>query len=112
MEMMCDRIAIIQKGKLIDVQKVHDFVYEDDKQKYFIEVELTDNAKESLKTLQEYSIKQVETGIEVEIEKNQVPEFIQSLIQAGIRIYEVKPMSKSLEDRFLEITSKEEKVHA
>ncbi|MBU5213529.1 ABC transporter ATP-binding protein [Heyndrickxia oleronia] len=112
MEMMCDRIAIIQKGKLIDVQKVHDFVYEDAKQKYFIEVELTDNAKESLKTLQEYSIKQVETGIEVEIEKNQVPEFIQSLIQAGIRIYEVKPMSKSLEDRFLEITSKEEKVHA
>ncbi len=112
MEMMCDRIAIIQKGKLIDVQKVHDFVYEDDKQKYFIEVELTDNAKESLKTLQEYSIKQVETGIEVEIEKNQVPEFIQALIQAGIRIYEVKPMSKSLEDRFLEITSKEEKVHA
>ncbi|NYV64478.1 ABC transporter ATP-binding protein [Bacillus sp. Gen3] len=112
MEMMCDRIAIIQKGKLIDVQKVHDFVYEDTKQKYFIEVELTENAKESLKTLQEYSIKQVETGIEVEIEKNQVPEFIQALIQAGIRIYEVKPMSKSLEDRFLEITSKEEKVHA
>jgi ABC-2 type transport system ATP-binding protein len=112
MEMMCDRIAIIQKGKLIDVQKVHDFVYEDAKQKYFIEVELTDNAKESLKTIQEYSIKQVETGIEVEIEKNQVPEFIQTLIQAGIRIYEVKPMSKSLEDRFLEITSKEEKVHA
>ncbi|MCM3455573.1 ABC transporter ATP-binding protein [Heyndrickxia oleronia] len=112
MEMMCDRIAIIQKGKLIDVQKVHDFVYEDTKQKYFIEVELNENAKESLKTLQEYSIKQVETGIEVEIEKNQVPEFIQALIQAGIRIYEVKPMSKSLEDRFLEITSKEEKVHA
>ncbi|MCM3237113.1 ABC transporter ATP-binding protein [Heyndrickxia oleronia] len=112
MEMMCDRIAIIQKGKLIDVQKVHDFVYEDAKQKYFIEIELTDNAKESLKTIQEYSIKQVETGIEVEIEKNQVPEFIQTLIQAGIRIYEVKPMSKSLEDRFLEITSKEEKVHA
>ena len=112
MEMMCDRIAIIQKGKLIDVQKVHDFVYEDTKQKYFIEVELTENAKESLKTLQEYSIKQVETGIEVEIEKNQVPEFIQALIHAGIRIYEVKPMSKSLEDRFLEITSKEEKVHA
>ena len=48
----------------------------------------------------------------MEIEKNQVPEFIQALIQAGIRIYEVKPMSKSLEDRFLEITSKEEKVHA
>ncbi|MDH5160238.1 ABC transporter ATP-binding protein [Heyndrickxia oleronia] len=112
MEMMCDRIAIIQKGKLIDVQKVHDFVYEDTKQKYFIEVELTENTKESLKTLQEFSIKQVETGIEVEIEKNQVPEFIQALIQAGIRIYEVKPMSKSLEDRFLEITSKEEKVHA
>ena len=26
MEMMCDRIAIIQDGKLVDVQQIHDFV--------------------------------------------------------------------------------------
>ena len=27
MEMMCDRIGIIQKGKLVDVQLVEDFVH-------------------------------------------------------------------------------------
>ena len=31
MEMMCDRIGIIQKGKLIDVQLVEDFVHGSEK---------------------------------------------------------------------------------
>ena len=37
MEMMCDRIGIIQKGKLVDVQLVEDFVH-DTEQTYEIEV--------------------------------------------------------------------------
>ena len=31
MEMMCDRIGIIQKGKLVDVQFVNDFIHESEK---------------------------------------------------------------------------------
>lgn len=107
MEMMCDRIAIIQKGKLIDVQNVHDFVYEDQKQKYFIEID----SGATLESISGYSFTQIDHGIEVELEKEQVPDFIQTLVSTGIRIYEVKLISKSLEDRFLEIT-KEEVAHA
>ncbi|MGE8206133.1 ABC transporter ATP-binding protein [Heyndrickxia sp. NPDC080065] len=111
MEMMCDRIAIIQKGKLIDVQNVRDFVNEETTQKYFIEVDKNTQLIPTQK-INGISFKTVENGIEVEIEKEQVPEFIEELIQLGVRIYEVKAISKSLEDRFLEITGKEEVKNA
>ncbi len=106
MEMMCDRIAIIQNGKLIDIQKVHDYLQES-KQKYFFEVDM-----KNLAFLKDISYEKVEKGIEIELEKDEVPHMIQLLIENGIRIFEVTPISKSLEDRFLEVTTQGEKLHA
>lgn len=111
MEMMCDRIAIIQKGKLVDVQNVRDFVNEDTKQKYFIEV-AKNNQLLNTQIINGISLKHLDNGIEVEIEREQVPEFVEELVGLGVRIYEIKAISKSLEDRFLEITSKEEVKNA
>jgi len=109
MEMMCDRIAIIQKGKLIDVQQVHDFVG-DDVHKYFIELDVTNI--NSVQNLANLSFVQQENGIEIEVEKDQIPDIIKQLVESGVRIYEVKAVSKSLEDRFLEVTGKEEVSNA
>ncbi|GIN87052.1 putative ABC transporter ATP-binding protein YhcH [Heyndrickxia sporothermodurans] len=111
MEMMCDRIAIIQKGKLVDVQNVRDFVNEAATQKYFVEVD-KNNPIISNGNINGIAFNQVDDGIEVEMEKEQVPELIEYLVQSGVRIFEVKAMSKSLEDRFLEITGKEEVKNA
>ena len=33
MELMCDRVAIIQNGKLVDVRLIKEFVHEDGKQR-------------------------------------------------------------------------------
>jgi len=108
MEMMCDRIAIIQQGKLIDIQQVHDYVKES-KQKYFFELDW-----EQAEVLQSLTIsyERVENGIEIDLEKGEVPDMIQFFVEKGIRIFEVKPMAKSLEDRFFEVTAQGEKVHA
>lgn len=111
MEMMCDRIAIIQNGKLVDVQKVRDFVQET-KQKYFIEMDKENQTLLSNNVTGNLQYTRMDSGIEVEMEKEQVPELIQKFVEIGVRIYEVKMVSKTLEDRFLEITSKEEKVNA
>jgi ABC-2 type transport system ATP-binding protein len=108
MEMMCDRIAIIQHGKLVDIQKVHDFQQES-KQKYFFEVEL--KSVEGVKNFN-FSYEKVENGIVIEMEKEEVPDMIQLFIEKEIRIFEVRPIAKSLEERFLEVTSEGEKVHA
>ncbi|AMW99002.1 ABC transporter ATP-binding protein [Rummeliibacillus stabekisii] len=103
MEMMCDRIAIIQNGKLVDIQKVHDYV-NDTKQKYFFEVNLENDG-----ILENIPYERVDKGYEIELEKEDVPKMIQKFIEAGIAIYEVKPIAKSLEDRFIEVTTGGEK---
>jgi ABC-2 type transport system ATP-binding protein len=54
----------------------------------------------------------VDNGIAIEMEKDEVPNMIQLLIEKGIRIFEVKPIAKSLEDHFLEVTTQGEKLHA
>lgn len=112
MEMMCDRIAIIQNGKLVDVQTVKDFVVQDQKQKYMIEINREDFALLNDTIQFNYQITIKESGIEVEIEKDNIPNLIQALVGKGVRIYEVKLLSKTLEERFLEITGKGDVVHA
>jgi ABC-2 type transport system ATP-binding protein len=109
MEMMCDRIAIIQSGKLVEVQNIREFV-QDPKQKYLIELELQQEA--DLSFLTDIPFVKKESGIEVELEKEKVPELIRLLVQNGLNLYEVKAVSKTLEERFLEVTNKGEEHSA
>lgn len=113
MEMMCDRIGIIQSGKLVDVQQVRDFV-EGSEQVYHFEVHDVDKIKAVLKKF-DPKIKYETKGSEVQVAltKEQVPNVIRALVDADVQIYSVMPIAKTLEDRFLEITNeKGEVVHA
>ncbi|OZI11233.1 bacitracin ABC transporter ATP-binding protein [Bacillaceae bacterium SAS-127] len=107
MEMMCDRIAIIQKGKLVDVQSVHNWM-EDELEMYSFEV---NHVEDAVKYVKQFfpggQVKIVEGQLVMESDKEQVPDIVTLLAERGIRIYEVKPVSKSLEERFLEITEKQ-----
>lgn len=102
MEMMCDRFAIIQKGKLINVQDVQ-LTSETDKQLYVCKVNNNELAKNIL-IEQEMTANIHESNLIIELEKDEVPKMIRILVEANILIYEVKMSSKSLEDRFLEMT--------
>ncbi|WP_374057040.1 ABC transporter ATP-binding protein [Rossellomorea sp. FM04394] len=113
MEMMCDRIGIIQSGKLVDVQQVRDFV-EGSEQVYHFEVHDAGKLQAVLKVFDQ-GIKFETKGSEVQVAltKEQVPNVIRALVEADVQIYSVMPISKTLEDRFLEITNdKGEVVHA
>ncbi|QED48746.1 ABC transporter ATP-binding protein [Cytobacillus dafuensis] len=113
MEMMCDRIGIIQNGKLIDVQLMNDFVQGKEKM-YEFEVDNKDKALKLLKaTYPSNRIEQTEIGVSLPLIKEEVPETVQVLVHNEIQIYGIKEVTKTLEDRFLEVTSnKEETVHA
>ncbi|TDO11563.1 ABC-2 type transport system ATP-binding protein [Bacillus subtilis] len=110
MELMCDRIAILQKGKLIDIQNVKDEIT-DEKDTYFFHVE---QPNEAASVLKEYDLVSKTNGVEVKLSKDEVPAAIELLVMQQVRIYEVKVVTKSLEDRFLEMTgeAKEEVQHA
>ncbi|MED3571502.1 ABC transporter ATP-binding protein [Cytobacillus praedii] len=105
MEMMCDRIGIIQQGKLIDVQLMTDFVQGNEKI-YEIEVEGKEAASRIVKDMYPDSrVQLTENGIALPLKKEKVPEVIKRLVNQDIQIYGVKEVAKTLEDRFLEVTS-------
>ncbi len=105
MEMMCDRIGIIQQGKLVDVQSVKDFVSNTEKL-YEVEVECID---EALSAVREYlpgiKVSKSTTGLEIPVTKDQIPALVKLLASKDFSIYGIREVSKTLEDRFLEVTN-------
>jgi ABC-2 type transport system ATP-binding protein len=106
MELMCDRIAIIQAGKLIDVQTLREMVSGGEtKHVTEIEVDATDAAINTMKANHpDINVVEKENKIEVSIPKDAVPQVVHSLVMAGVKIYGVHVVNQSLEDKFLEMT--------
>ncbi|MDQ0156070.1 ABC transporter ATP-binding protein [Robertmurraya andreesenii] len=113
MEMMCDRIGIIQQGKLIDVQLVNDFV-NGEEIIFEFEVDASERAKAVIQeALPQLQVQQTEVGILVSAVKEEVPLIVKHLVKEDILLYGIQEKHKTLEDRFLEVTnSKEGVVHA
>lgn len=107
MEMMCDRIGIIQDGKLVDVQLVKDFVAVE--QVFEIELHPVDKAISHLHGIMpEVQVMPKEQGIHITATKEQIPEIIKALALHDVQIFGIKEVSKTLEDRFLELTNQRE----
>lgn len=107
MEMMCDRIGIIQDGRLVDVQLVKDFVAVE--QVFEIELNPID---EAINHLQEISpdvlCSKRGQGLLITVTKEKIPEIIKTLVIHNIDIFGIREVSKTLEDRFLELTNQKE----
>lgn len=107
MEMMCDRIGIIQEGKLVDVQLVKDFVAVE--QVFEIELNPVDTAINYLKNVYpEVQMTSSELGISLTVTRDKIPEIIKTLVLQDFHIFGIKEVSKTLEDRFLELTNQGE----
>ncbi|KAB2338990.1 ABC transporter ATP-binding protein [Cytobacillus depressus] len=111
MEMMCDRIGIIQKGKLVDVQLISDFVQGNEKV-YEIEVDGVEQAINVLKTVfPNVHVQLAEYGVSVPLKREEIPIVIKEFVHKGISIYGINEITKTLEDRFLEVTAQEGHEH-
>jgi ABC-2 type transport system ATP-binding protein len=110
MEMMCDRIGIIQNGKLIDVQLVRDFV-EGTEKIYEIEVSPQEEAIRMLQAFYPHiKVQPTENGIAAPFKREEIPIVVRELASSDLQIYGVKEVIKTLEDRFLEVTEKKEEA--
>ena len=96
-ELMCDRIAIIQNGALIDLREM-DAV---ETSMYYIEATPKDKLAQLLTS---YTAVEHEAGFAVEIDKEQVPSLLKQLVAAELDVYALQPTQKTLEDQFLEMT--------
>lgn len=104
MEMMCDRIGIIQNGKLIDVQHISDFVQGKEKV-YEVEVDDPGKANGILQGAHPgLPVQLTETSVILSLVREDIPEMIKVFVQEDMKIFAVREVTKTLEDRFLEVT--------
>lgn len=98
-ELMCDRIAVIQNGRLIDIQDMS----VTQESHYYIEARPSD-ATENLLTAEGFTVESFKDGFIVNAEKEQIPTLIQKLTAQELQLFAVQPHRKTLEDQFLEMT--------
>ncbi len=96
-ELICDRIAVIKNGQLIDIREMT----VEQQSTYYIEV---GQPCEPLLKEQNYLFEKFSKGYLVSIEREDVPKLITNLTTAGIDLFAVQPHHQSLEDQFLELT--------
>ncbi|GMK44851.1 putative ABC transporter ATP-binding protein YhcH [Paenibacillus glycanilyticus] len=107
MELMCDRVAIIQNGKLIDVRTIHQGGLDaaSDVNMLF-EVDKPAEAFEIAAGLGKAAFREGDSLI-IEANREFAAEFNARLVAEGIKVYGIRVQTKSLEDQFLEVTGGE-----
>ena len=93
MELMCDRVAILQQGKLVNVMPIQHFTQGNEQaQTYRIQAQPPEQALEimgQMDGVQEVKLTQ-EGLIEVTTERERIPDILAGLMQHHIRIYGVQ----------------------
>ncbi|MCD9022506.1 ABC transporter ATP-binding protein [Cohnella silvisoli] len=107
MELMCDRVAIIQGGKLIVVRSLQETT-DSVQTRIIIDVSSPPLAYQLLtESFKDMSISIVGKQLELETDKARIPEIARLLVKAELDIYGIYSSQKSLEDQFLEMTGGE-----
>lgn len=97
-ERVCDRVAILQRGRLVAEGAVADLLDRDGR--FWLKVDAPDALVARLGDAAEES----DGGVYVRVERTEVPNLILSLANAGVRIHEAKWIMPDLETVFLSET--------
>ncbi|MGO4272367.1 AAA family ATPase, partial [Paenibacillus sp. TAF58] len=107
MELMCDRVAIIQAGKVVEVQTIKDLMNEGLQSSVLFEVDNLDGALQILADHPIVQAKKAEGELDCWLEREQITLVTEALIKQGIKIYGIRKNAQTLEDKFLKITGGE-----
>lgn len=112
MELMCDRFAIIEKGRLTHISRMDESVQLGSQTKQHVMFEV-DNTEQAFNLLVNQNLgegRKIEAGfIYASMDRETVAKANQLFVSNGLEVYEISYLKASLEDRFLEITNKEKK---
>lgn len=107
MELMCDRVGVLQNGKLVRIQSIQDFVHDGGSSLVCVTVESSqvEQAKRLIATLNKEVLPIRQPGqLLIPLNKDEIPTVNKLLMQAGIQIYSIQVQEQTLEDKFLELT--------
>lgn len=107
MQQMCDRVGIINKGKMVTVKSVEELVnmsHAGEKNVLVIETDNNEKASSILSAMG-ISAENMGDGIHADIDRKEVPNMVKILVKNNIGIYSIdKKQLQSLEDVFMELT--------
>lgn len=105
MQLLCDRVGIINNGKLISVCTMDELEKMNSASRYFIKVSDTEKAKTLLESNENVSDIDIKDGsISAEISEEDIASVVRLLVTGGVDISEVKKNESSLEEVFLQVT--------
>ena len=105
MQLLCDRVGIINNGKLISVCTMEELEKMNSSSRYSIKVSDTGKAEELLKGNEKISgIEVQDNTIKAGIEEEDIASVVRLLVTGGVDISEVKKNESSLEEVFLQVT--------
>ena len=105
MELMCDRVGIIQNGKLVRIQDMKEMLEEELDSVIALTVTPIEKAKTYLESLNsKYDPKINDKELEIIESTENIPELVENLVAQGIKIYGVRKVQQSLEEKFLKMT--------
>lgn len=112
MELMCDRVGIIDNGKIVDIKTLKDIKKQDvlSEITYELEVDNVNLAKEVIENIyksksEEISVSYKENKILISCSRNEIANINKALIMENILVYTITPANNTLEDEFMKITT-------
>lgn len=103
MELMCDRVAVLDNGKIVKIEEIHG---EEKEAIETVELRVKDREK-AIQVLKEkfaLEAKKQTNCLEVTLATEQVPSIIKELVTADVEIQAVIPKEHSLEEIFFDAT--------
>ena len=106
MQLMCDRVAVIDNGKIVKIEEISS--EEEEKTEVLdIKVKNIEKAQKILKEKFNLESKLEQNNIEITVETEKVPEIIKELAIADVEIKAVIPKEHTLEEIFFDATKGE-----
>ncbi len=100
-EQVCDRVAIVHRGRLLREGSVQGLIHE--RSRLRIEAEPLTQAKAVLEANWDHAA-DGEGALLLDAPRAQVPEIVRQLVEQGVRVFAVSAEKQTLEDYFLQIT--------
>lgn len=104
-ELLCDRIIVIQSGKILGTQNIQVKESEEQQLQVHFIVDQKQGVLELLKKeYPDYFVEDIEKGFKMQVHRSQIPTVNRLLVMNQYDVYEIHIVSASLEDQFLAMT--------
>ncbi len=113
MEQLCDKVAIIEKGRIIGIKDVQSIINGGESKSFRIIVTekdkasavISENFGDIISKTEDSKIGEIDSAdVEINLEIEKIPEVIKKLCENDVSVYGVTPVEGKLEDAFINIT--------